>query len=152
MLYLEFITALKEHILLQRRTTSSEDDPSFDAVISGSNFERENSNSKKNNNSSKKVSTSLALQIVDSDQDNTKSGSCTSLTLAQEMASFEYIGKMHACIKVLTIDLKFEVHMYVLRYILVMIYPGPGSETWVPISLRCGYPGTWVPIYNLKVV
>ena len=113
MLYFEFITALKEHILLQRRTTSSEDDPSFDAVISGSNFERENSNSKKNNNSSKKVSTSLALQIVDSDQDNTKSGSCTSLTLAQEMASFEYIGKMHACIKVLTIDLKFEVHMYV---------------------------------------
>ena len=120
MLYLEFITALKEHILLQRRTTSSEDDPSFDAVISGSNFERENSNSnsnsKKNNNSSKKVSTSLALQIVDSDQDNTKSGSCTSLTLAQEMASFEYIGKMHACIKVLTIDLMFEVHMYVGTY------------------------------------
>ena len=117
MLYLEFITALKEHILLQRRTTSSEDDPSFDAVISGSNFERENSNSKKNNTSTtKKVSTSLALQIVDSDQDNTKSGSCTSLTLAQEMASFEYIGKMHACIKVLTIDLMFEVHMYVGTY------------------------------------
>ena len=107
MLYFEFITALKEHILLQRRTTSSEDDPSFDAVISGSNFERENSNSKKNNTSTtKKVSTSLALQIVDSDQDNTKS-SCTSLTLAQEMASFEYIGKMHACIKVLTIYLKY---------------------------------------------
>ena len=122
MLYLEFITALKEHILLQRRTTSSEDDPSFDAVISGSNFERENSNSKKNNNSSKKVSTSLALQIVDSDQDNTKSGSCTSLTLAQEMASFEYIGKMHACIKVLTIDLMFEVHMYVGRYILLIFF------------------------------
>ena len=92
MLYFKSITALKEHILLQRRTTSSEDDPSFDAVISGSNFERENSNSKKNNNSSKKVSTSLALQIVDSDQDNTKS-SCTSLTLAQEMASFEYIDE-----------------------------------------------------------
>ena len=105
---------MKEHIL-QRRTTSSEDDPSFEAV-SGSNFERENLNSKKNNNSSKKVSTSLALQIVDSDQDNTKSGSCTSLTLAQEMASFEYIGKMHACIKVLTIDLMFEVHMYVGTY------------------------------------
>ena len=101
---------------MQRRTTSSEDDPSFEAV-SGSNFERENSNSKKNNTSTtKKVSTSLALQIVDSDQDNTKSGSCTSLTLAQEMASFEYIGKMHACIKVLTIDLMFEVHMYVGTY------------------------------------
>ena len=89
---------MKEHIL-QRRTTSSEDDPSFEAVISaGSNFERENSNSKKNNtttSNTKKVSTSLALQIVDSDQDNTKS-SCTSLTLAQEMASFEYIGKKHA--------------------------------------------------------
>ena len=119
MLYFKSITALKEHILLQRRTTSSEDDPSFDAVISGSNFERENSNSKKNNNSSKKVSTSLALQIVDSDQDNTKSGSCTSLTLAQEMASFEYIGEMHACIKVLTIDLKY-ICMYVraIRYLL----------------------------------
>jgi len=26
--------------------------------------------------------------------------------------------------------------------LLVMIYPGPGKETWVPISLRCGYPGT----------
>ena len=77
---------------MQRRTTSSEDDPSFEAV-SGSNFERENSNSKKNNTSTtKKVSTSLALQIVDSDQDNTKS-SCTSLTLAQEMASFEYIDE-----------------------------------------------------------
>ena len=34
---------------------------------------------------------------------------------------------------------------------IVIIYPGPGSETWVPISLRCGYPGTRVPIYNLKV-
>ena len=35
---------------------------------------------------------------------------------------------------------------------IVIIYPGPGSETWVPISLRCGYPGTRVPIYNLTVV
>ena len=47
---------------------------------------------------------------------------------------------------------KTRLPIYFTKYQLVMIYPGPGSETWVPISLRCGYPGTRVPIYNLKVV
>ena len=68
-----FISASREHF--QRRTTSSEDDPSSEA-ISGPHCV-----------DSRKI-TSLALQIVDSDQD-TKS----SLTLAQEMASFEYIDE-----------------------------------------------------------
>ena len=57
-----------------------------------------------------------------------------------------------------TSDSIFEIMFYILSTYftgtprLVMIYPGPGSETWVPISLRCGYPGTRVPIFNLKVV
>merc|ERR1719210_2831591 len=70
----------KDH--LQKRTTSSEDEPSSEA-ISGPHC---------TTSTSRKMAASIALQIVDSDQEKDQDNT-TSLTLAQEIASFEFIDE-----------------------------------------------------------
>ena len=70
----------KDH--LQKRTTSSEDEPSSEAI----------SGPQCTTSTSRKMAASIALQIVDSDQDKDQDNT-TSLTLAQEIASFEFIDE-----------------------------------------------------------
>ena len=71
----------KEH--LQKRTTSSEDEPSSEAISAGPQC---------TTSTSRKMAASIALQIVDSDQEKDQDNT-TSLTLAQEIASFEFIDE-----------------------------------------------------------
>ena len=70
----------KDH--LQKRTTSSEDEPSSEAI----------SGPQCTTSTSRKMAASIALQIVDSDQEKDQDNT-TSLTLAQEIASFEFIDE-----------------------------------------------------------
>ena len=67
---------------LQKRTTSSEDEPSSEAI----------SGPQCTTSTSRKMAASIALQIVDSDQEKDQDNT-TSLTLAQEIASFEFIDE-----------------------------------------------------------